>query len=261
MTTTNHPAAPVRLWITGASSGIGRALALHALRAGAKVALSARREDALKVVAEGNKDNTLILPFDIRQSGAAIDAAGKIDEQWGGLDWAVINAGDCQYINPRELSQWGGDDDAFSRMMEVNFLAAVRCARAAMPLLQKSRGLLAAVSSTAAFCPLPRAAAYGASKAALSYFVRAMEPHFPEVDFCVISPGFVKTPLTDRNDFPMPFLTSPEDAAAVIWRGLRARRDAVIFPRRLSFILRLVAALPSFLRRKLWARMIGGAES
>lgn len=252
-----HSSSP-RVWITGASSGIGLALAQHALKNGARVAVSGRNRGALENI-NGGDGQTLVLPFDVRDGEAAQAAAESMREKWGGLDWAVLNAGDCEYVNPREQDEWGGaGGDAFSRMMEVNFLGAVRCAHAALPLLRQSRGLLAAVSSTAALCPLPRAAAYGSSKAALSYFTRALEPHFPEVDFCVVSPGFVKTPLTDRNDFPMPFITSAEDAAAIIWRGIKARRNEVIFPRRLSWLLRAVTLLPSPLRRKLWANMTRG---
>lgn len=247
---------PMRIWITGASRGIGRALAERALKAGALVAVSGRDRHALESIAP-DSPRILTTVFDLRDDKAAQAATAEIDAKWDGLDCVVLNAGDCEYVNPCEREKWEGKENAYSRMMEVNFFGAVLCANAALPLLQKAggRGLLAAVSSTATLCPLPRASAYGASKAALSYFVRGLEPHFPDVDFCVVSPGFVRTPLTARNDFPMPFLMDAPRAAEIIWRGLAARRKDIVFPKRLSWILRAISALPTPLRRQLWKRM------
>lgn len=252
----------MRIWITGASRGIGRALAERALKAGAFVAVSGRDKHALESISP-DSSRILTTVFDLRDEKATREAAAEIDSTWNGLDCVVLNAGDCEYINPCEREKWEDNDNAYSRMMEVNFFGAVRCANVALPLLQKARGrgLLAAVSSTATLCPLPRASAYGASKAALSYFVRGLEPHFPEMDFCIVSPGFVRTPLTDKNDFPMPFLMDAPRAAEIIWRGLEARQKNIVFPKRLSWILHTISALPTPLRRQLWKRMAKQGES
>lgn len=245
-----------RLWITGASGGIGYALAQAALAAGAQVAASGRRAEVLETLRPKNSEQLLVLAFDVCDSAATLAAADNIRQTWGGLDWLIANAGDCVYINP---PQW--DSAAIRHMMEINYFSVVNTAAAALPLMAKAdgRGLFAATSSAAVFAPLPRGCAYGAAKAATGYFVESLRGHYPHIDFSLIHPGFVKTPLTDKNDFPMPLLMSPEKAAAIILRGLQARRASIRFPRRLIIALHCITLLPPRLQQRLLVRMLGNA--
>ena len=242
-----------RIWITGASSGIGYAVAQAALAAGAQVAASGRRAEALDTLRPAHApDNLLPLAFDVCDADATQAAAARIREHWGGLDWVIANAGDCLYLNPHD---W--NSDIIQRMMEVNFFAATHTAAAALPLLAQARGrgLFAATSSAAVVAPLPRGCAYGASKAALGYFIESLRGHYPAIDFSLIYPGFVQTPLTDKNDFPMPALMRPEDAARLILRGLQRRRARIYFPRRLIIALQLIALLPARTQQRILTRM------
>lgn len=243
----------VRVWITGASSGIGRALALAVLAGGGRVVASGRRAEALETLRPaGAPERLLVVPFDVKDGEAAVAAAKRIEDEWGGVDWVVLNAGDCQYLDPR---RW--DDEVVREMMAINFFAALHVARAALPLLEAGpgRGLLAYVSSAAVLAPLPRGGAYGASKAAAGYFLESLGGHYPNLDVSLVVPGFVKTPLTDKNDFAMPTLMSAEAAAAVILAGLRRRRAVIRFPRRLVFALFLINRLPARWRQAVLARM------
>ena len=249
----------VRVWLTGASSGIGAALTRQLLEEGARVAASGRNEERLRALAGNVADREgrfLPVAFDARERQAAQAAAATINDAWGGLDWVILNAGDCEYLNPQ---QW--DAELIKRVMDINFFGFTHCCEAALPLLQRAngRGLVAATASAAAYCPLPRAAAYGASKAALAHFLRCLEGSFPQLDFSLIYPGFVKTPLTDRNDFQMPFLWEADAAAREMVSGLIKRRSEIAFPRRLVWLLKLMAALPSPLRRRLMTKIAASA--
>lgn len=242
-----------RLWITGASSGIGHALARQALAAGAMVAVSGRRLPPLESLRPPDNPNRLVpLVFDISDKQATLDAAAKLADTWGGVDGVIANAGDCLYFNPQDWC-----DDVIRRMMDINFFGLCNTAAAALPLLShaRGRGLLAVVSSAATLAPLPRGCAYGASKAAAGYFVESLRGHYPHIDFSVIYPGFVRTPLTDKNDFPMPTLMEVDDAANIILRGLAKRHSCIRFPRRLMMALRVINLLPARWQQRLLTRL------
>lgn len=243
-----------RVWITGASSGIGAALTQVLLAGGVRVAASGRRLDALEALRPpGAPDQLLPLVFDVCDADATAAAAQTIKKEWGGVDWVIANAGDCIYINPQE--EW--DTDALRRMMEINFFGCVNTAAAALPLLEQAtgRGLFAAVTSAAVLAPLPRGGAYGAAKAATGYFIESLRGHYPQIDFSIVMPGFVKTPLTDKNDFPMPGLMTAPRAARLIVRQLDRRRARIRFPRHLIAGLHLIDLLPARLQQRLLAKM------
>ena len=243
-----------RVWLTGASSGIGHALAVELLAGGARVAVSGRRRQPLTALrdAAARTEDVLVVPFDVCDGEAAVAAAAEIREEWGGVDWVVANAGDCLYLDPQ---RW--EDAVVRRMMEVNFFGFCHTARAGLPLLSDSRGrgLLAATVSAAVLAPLPRGCAYGASKAAVAYFLESLRGHYPQVDFSLIFPGFVRTPLTDKNDFPMPTILPVGKAAKIIVRGLRRRQANIRFPRRLTVLLRLLSMLPAAWQQRLLVGM------
>ncbi|WP_163577719.1 SDR family NAD(P)-dependent oxidoreductase [Halomonas faecis] len=245
-----------RIWLTGASSGIGLALARRLLTQGHRVALSARREAPLTELA-GAGNNALVVPFDTTDTQAVARAAERIDDAFGGLDLALLNAGTCEYLNARHF-----DMPLVARVLDANLYGTLHCLDAALPLLRRARAangrpLLAVTSSAAAYLPLPRAEAYGASKAALSHFMEALRIDLADegIDVSVIHPGFVKSPLTDRNDFPMPLRISAEAAAQAILEGLERRRLDIHFPRRFTLALRLLGVLPPGLRFRLGRRL------
>lgn len=246
-----------RVWLTGATSGIGLALARRLLAEGHRVAISARRREALEELAEGH-DNALVVPLDVTDRESVREAGRHIDEAFGGLELVIHNAGTCEYLDAEHF-----DIDLVERVFAANFHGAIRVVDTALPLLRKSRDndgnqpLLAAVSSSAAYLALPRAEAYGASKAALSYFLESLRLDLASerIDVSIVHPGFVKTPLTERNDFPMPMRVSAEFAAEAILKGLEKRALDIHFPKRFTLILRLLGILPPTLRRHLGSAM------
>ncbi|GHE22634.1 SDR family NAD(P)-dependent oxidoreductase [Halomonas urumqiensis] len=245
-----------RIWLTGATSGIGRALALRLLDQGHQVALSARSEEALETLAAG-RDNALILPLDVADREAVRCCGDTLAERFGSLDLAILNAGTCEYLDAGHF-----DVDLVERVFAPNFFGTLYCVDAALPLLRQARGegrkpLLAATSSASAYLAFPRAEAYGASKAALSYFLESLrlDLHGEGIAISLIHPGFVKTPLTDRNDFAMPMRVTAEQAADAILSGLAKRRLDIHFPRRFTLLVKLAGILPPGLRLRLGLRM------
>ena len=191
-----------RVWITGASSGIGRSLAIELSRAGARIVLSGRNQDRLQEVANACAGEVQVLAFDASSRMENQSAAQQINECYGALDTVVLNAGICEYVDLPAF-----DAAVVKRVMDVNFMGIVYGIEAALPLLR--RGVtphLVGMSSTVAYTGLPRAEAYGASKAAIRHLLQALRIDLlaEKIDVSIICPGFVKTPLTDLNDFPMP---------------------------------------------------------
>ncbi|XKH60350.1 SDR family NAD(P)-dependent oxidoreductase [Halomonas sediminis] len=253
---------PQRIWLTGATSGIGKALATKLLAEGHQLALSARNADALAELSEGFPD-ALVLPLDISDRQAVLAAGRRIEARFGALDLALFNAGTCEYLDAQNF-----DMALIERVFTPNVYGTLCCVEAALPLLRRARGegrpaRLAAVSSAAAYLPLPRAEAYGASKAALSHFLESLrlDLHGEGIAVSVIHPGFVKTPLSDRNDFPMPMRISPEQAAEAILAGLARGRLDIHFPRRFTYLVKLLGILPATLRLRIGLRMVRDTSS
>ncbi len=236
------PAWPdARVWVIGASTGIGAAVARALLGRGARVAVSARSADKLADVAGGSA-NALVLPLDFTQADAVASAWERIRAQWGGADLVLIVAGTHEEIRAWELTE------AKSRaLLEVNLHGVIGATAAVVPgLLAQGRGALAIVSSVAGYRGLPKALVYGASKAALINFAEALylDLHPKGLGVYLINPGFVKTPLTDRNDFRMPHLITAEEAAREIVAGLEAGEFEIHFPRAFTRQLKLLRMLP-----------------
>ena len=162
----------------------------------------------------------------------------------------IVNAGTCEYIDSKEM-----DLDSIQRVMNTNFNAAVSTIEASLPLLRESarqgkRPKLVVMSSSVTYQALPRAHAYGASKAALRYFTECLKIDLQRegIDVHLISPGFVKTPLTDVNDFPMPMIMESDEAASRIIKGLDKNLFDIHFPKRFTYPLKLISLLPDRLR-------------
>ncbi len=233
-------------WITGASSGIGRALALRMARAGRSVAISARGAADLAAVAaaaEGLPGRLIPLPLDVTDLAACHAAVARIEGEHGPLALAILNAGTHRAVQAASL-----DPADVRALVELNIMGTVNSLAAALvPLRARQQGQVAIVASLAGYWGLPTAAAYGLTKAGLINLAEALQPELRAlgIKLQLVNPGFVRTPLTDRNPFPMPFLMEVEDAAEAFWRGLNSNRFEIVFPRRLAWMLGLLRRLPN----------------
>ncbi|MCW5751402.1 MAG: SDR family NAD(P)-dependent oxidoreductase, partial [Alphaproteobacteria bacterium] len=202
------------VWITGASSGLGRATALRHALGGWRVAASARGETALgQLAAETTGTTGAILPFpcDIGDRQAVAATLSAIEAVHGPVERAILNAG-----THRPFDAVRFDGAVFRELVEINLMGTVHCLEALVPAMAaRGRGQIAIVSSVAGYRGLPTAAAYGATKSALINMAEALhlELRGSGIDVRLICPGFIRTPLTDRNPFPMPFLMEADLAA------------------------------------------------
>jgi len=232
----------MRILITGATSGIGRQLALDYHRDNHQVWALGRNETALAELAD-HGIQTVRIDLEDRAASLAWFAAMTP------LDLAILNAGSCEYVDLPEF-----DSALIQRVMRANVESLAVSVEGVLPLLRNGHHPhLVAVGSSAAYLPLPRAEAYGASKAAVAYMLRTLRVDlFREgIDVSMVCPGFVRTPLTDKNDFPMPFLMEVEEAAQHIRRGIEKRKGEIHFPKRFTFLLKLLALVPD----GIWVRM------
>ncbi|MAD47076.1 MAG: short-chain dehydrogenase [Oceanospirillaceae bacterium] len=246
------PLARQVIWLTGASSGIGAALAKRLPTLCQHVFITARNQQTLNELQNGH-NNVTVLAADVTDPAGLKNAADSIYQQFGRLDTLIANAGTCEYLDVQAF-----DGAMVQRVVQTNFFGLVNTVEAALPLLRQSqRGYIAGMSSSVTALAMPRAEAYGASKAATLHFLQSLKADLSasQIDVSAISPGFVKTPLTDVNDFPMPALIPVEQAAEEIIKGLRKRRFDIHFPKRFTRILRLTGLLPDWIRFRLTAAM------
>ena len=246
------------IWITGASSGIGATLALQLAATGNTVIASARSADQLQgLAARANDYSGQILPFvcDVTLDEQTADFRSQLSELTDYLDILIICAGRCEYIDDAEL-----DVALFRRVYDVNVFGAVNAASVALPLLEEAaqknqtgKPQIVAVASLSAVTGLPRAEAYGSSKAAMIYLFNTLRLDLQKrIDVTIVNPGFVDTPMTRQNDFPMPFIMQPSAAAERIIKGIEKRKLTLNFPLRLWLSLKIPSLIPS-----IWYRYLG----
>lgn len=231
-----------RVWIVGASSGIGAALARMLLAQGARVALSARSRTALERMAESHGGSALALPLDVTDAGAFEPALQRMVAAWGGVDLVLLCAGDHHPVRAWEL-----EAGAARRLVEVNLNGVLNGLPAVVrQLLQQKSGGIAIVSSVAGYGGLPTSLVYGATKAALINLAETLYLDLAPrgIGVYLVNPGFVKTPLTDKNTFRMPALISAGEAAAEILAGLARGAFEIHFPRRFTWWLKVLRLLP-----------------
>jgi NADP-dependent 3-hydroxy acid dehydrogenase YdfG len=243
------------IWITGAGKGIGRALAKHYALAGWIVAASARTEADLGTLAEEAPKGS-IKPFslDVTDKAATAEAVRRVELELGTVDLAIFNAG-----THLPTSVDGFSVDEFRQLVETNLMGTVNGLDPIMnAFLARGSGHIAIVASLAGYRGLPGAAAYGATKAALINMCEALKPDLERsgVKLSLINPGFVETPLTAQNDFPMPFLIPVEEAVAHIVRGLERSDFEIAFPGRFAFLMKVLRVLPDRLFFALTRRML-----
>lgn len=230
-----------RVWVIGASTGIGAETARMLLAFGARVALSARHADALQEVAAGHRD-ACVLPLDVTRHEQVLAARDLLMAQWQGIDLVLVVAGAYS-----EMRADSFDMQTINRLLDVNLRGVFHCVDAALPVLMRQPGSgIGIVSSVAGFAGLPRALAYGPTKAALINLAESLyfDLHPRGNSVYLINPGFVATQATATNDFEMPALISAPEAAAHIVRGLERGVFHIHFPRSFTNWLRIGRMLP-----------------
>ena len=247
------------IWLTGASYGIGRALAVELAARGAVLGLTARSREKLdtlrdELAARGAAVH--VLPGDVTDAARMKEVAAELTEQAGPIDMLIANAGTHLFTVPEAF-----DADEYLGLMDLNYGGMLRCIEAVLPgMLERKRGHIVGVASLAGYRALPRAAAYGASKAAAHHFLDGIRFHLAEhgLRVTVINPGFVKTPLTDKNDFHMPFLIDADKAARIMCDGIARGKDEVSFPIPFNWTIKLMRIIPFWLykpmMRHVWKR-------
>ena len=231
------------VWITGASSGIGKSLALKFAKEGWNVAISARRENLLNKISESN-ENIKSFPLDVTDKIKCKDVFDKVKNEFGNVDICFFSTGTWSPKKEKDI-----DVEQIENVFKVNFFGTLNCIKAVEEYFKnKKGGTITIVSSIAGYRGLPNTTGYGPSKSALISLAESLYFDFEKhnVRVCLVSPGFIKTPMTDKNDFKMPFLKTPEFSADKIYDGLINKKNFEIhFPKELTLTLKLLKLLPS----------------
>jgi short-subunit dehydrogenase len=239
-------------WITGAGTGIGRELAVKLARAGVRVAASARSADRLDELGRAQA-GIFPVPVDVTDR-AAVDAAHRhILATIGTIDLAVLNAG---VWHPMSAGEY--DAERVAQSMNVNYLGIANALQPLIPnMIAAGKGHLALVASVAGYRGLPKAAAYAPSKAAVISLAEVLRLELSRhgITVSLINPGFVETPMTAVNQFPMPYIIKAEDAAERILKGLARGKFEIAFPWQLVTMLKLLRLMPNGLYLRLASRL------
>ena len=241
------------IWITGASSGIGEASARKFAKEGWKVIISARRVELLEKLS--TDENIFSYPLDVTDSVKAKEVFKKIIEDHGQVDLCIFSSGTYERKSEKEL-----DVQNIRHVIEVNFLGVINCVSAVEKYYKdKNNGHIAIVSSPVGYRGLPKSSGYTPSKAALNNFTQGIYFDFKKfnVKVSLITPGFIKTALTDKNEFKMPFLKSTDYAAEEIYNGLVKKNSfEIIFPLPIKIIYKLIQILPNKLYNYLTSKSV-----
>ena len=231
------------IWITGASSGIGKALAFKFANENWNVAISARRENLLKEISESH-ENIKFFPLDVTDKAKCKEVFNQIKNHYGNIDICFFSTGTWNPKKEKDI-----DVEQIEDVFKINFFGTVNTIKAVEEYFKnKKSGIITIVSSIAGYRGLPNSTGYGPSKSALNNLAESLYFDFGRynVKVCLVSPGFIKTPMTDKNDFKMPFLKTPEFAANKIYDGLIKKNIFEIhFPKELTLTLKLLSFLPS----------------
>jgi short-subunit dehydrogenase len=238
--------------ITGASSGIGRALALELGRRGARLGLTARRASELSEVAEEVSragGQALALPADVRSAGEINEVASRLREKFGRVDVLIANAGTTSTTSGMRLDAGEAGD-----VITINVIGVVNSVAAVLPdMIKRGEGHLVAISSLASYRGMPKSGAYSASKAAVSTFFESLRVDLRRsgVSVTTIHPGFIRTPLTANRKKKLPFLLEVDDAARRIIRAVERRARTYAFPWQLASLVRVIKHMPGGLYDRL----------
>ena len=237
------------IWITGGSSGIGKALAYKFANEGWQVALSARREELLNEISKSN-NNIHSFPLDVLDVKKCKEVFNKIVSKFENIDIAVFSTGIHDPNSERKINL-----ESIRKIMETNFFGTMNSINSVYNYFKdKKSGHISIVSSVAGYRGLPMAGAYCASKSALISYAESLyfEMKRFNVRVSVINPGFIKTPMTDQNPFPMPMIETPEFAAEEMFKGLtKSKSFEIHFPKKFTFIMKILKIMPNWLYLKL----------
>lgn len=245
------------VWITGAGKGLGRALALELARRGRVVAASARTGadlDTLSQLSSSLPGRIDGFPLNVTDGDAVARTVDAIEAHCGPLAMVVLNAGTHIPVSVTALTA-----EPFRTLIDTNLMGVVHGLVAVLPrFIERRAGHVVVVGSVAGYRGLPTGAAYGATKAALINMCESLKPELDPlgVRLTLVNPGFVKTPLTDKNPFPMPFLMDVDKAAARLADGLESHRFEITFPRRFTWLLKALRLLPYPLYFALTRRLV-----
>jgi short-subunit dehydrogenase len=226
------------VWVTGASTGIGAETAKQLAAVGVKVAASARNVDALNALGAG----VSAYPLDVTDDAKVASTFAQIERDLGPIDLIIAGAGTYTAVTANDIKP-----DLFRRMFDVNYIGVINVLAAAIPVFRQRRsGHLSWIASLSGYRGLPKASAYGPTKAALINLAESLKPELEidNVKVSVVNPGFVRTPMTAQNDFEMPFLMEPADAARATIAGLAKGKFEVAYPRPFVAILKTARVLP-----------------
>ena len=231
------------IWITGGSTGIGKALAIKFAAMGWNVAISARRAELLNELSN-SYENISGFPLDVTDKEKCKEVFNEIKNKFENIDICFFSTGTWDPKKEKEI-----DVEQMENVFKVNFFGTVNCIKAVEQYFRdKKKGIITIVSSIAGYRGLPNSTGYGPSKSALNNLAESLYFDFKRynVRVCLVSPGFIKTPMTNKNDFKMPFLKTPEYAADQIFEGLVNKNTFEIhFPKSLTITLKLLSFLPS----------------
>jgi len=245
---TQQPAAgskPQRVFISGASSGIGEALARYYAAQGATLGLVARRQEQLQALASGINTVCAIYPLDVRDSNALQAAALDFIERFGAPDIVIANAG----VSRGTLTEHKEDITAFKAVMDINVLGMVHTFQPFIGSMAGKGGSLVGIASVAGIRGLPGAGAYSASKAAAISYLESLRVEMQHLDIHVttIAPGYIRTPMTAVNTYAMPFLMDVDVAAEKFAKAIQKHRRFVVIPWQMGIVARLLRLIPPFL--------------
>tara|TARA_B100000941_G_C28428876_1_gene513077 strand:+ start:195 stop:953 length:759 start_codon:yes stop_codon:yes gene_type:complete len=239
------------IWITGASTGIGKALAIKFSKNGWKVAISARRLELLEEISKKN-ENIFSFPLDVTNKNECSKIFSEIKNKFGQIDLCIFSTGTWDPKKEKEI-----DVEQIENVMKVNFFGTVNSIKSVEKYFKElGKGHISIVSSIAGYRGLPNSTGYGPSKSALNNLTESLYFDFKRygVRVSLISPGFIKTPMTDKNDFKMPFLKTTEYAAEKIYNGLvNTNAFEIHFPKQLTIVLKILKILPNWL----YLRLVG----
>jgi hypothetical protein len=244
----------VNVFITGASSGIGAALAAHYAAAGARLGLLARRRETLDAFAQSLGPAPLATyACDVRDAHALGDAAADFTARFGPADVVIASAG----ISVGTLTRQREDNEAFRAVIDTNLMGMMHAFQSFLPaMLAARRGTLVGIASVAGFRGLPGSAAYSASKAAAISYLESLRVELRGTGVAVITvcPGYIATPMTAKNPYPMPFLMQADKAARLIARAIERRQRFYVLPWQMAWIGHLLRLLPRPLYDSAFAR-------
>lgn len=236
----------LKVFITGASSGIGQALAEHYAKEGAIIGLAARRQDLLNTLQDSLTTETITYALDVRDAEALAGAANDFISRFGAPDIVIANAG----VSAGTLTENRDDIKTFKGVIDINLLGMVHTFQPFIESMkQAGKGSLVGIASVAGIRGLPGAGAYSASKAAVIAYLESLrvELSINGIHVTTIAPGYIKTPMTDINEYAMPFLMAPEVAAKKFAQAIAKKKRFIVIPWQMGWLARLMRFLPPWL--------------